>query len=204
MSGVGQHPFDIFAHSAGQLWLRDRFVSGVSNARFLLYGPSHELNLTDGIIRTHATTLLNRLSELPRPSNVKHISMTNQKPAADTSKQRKIVFIGHGTGCLIIQQVIMMLAGSSASIPLQDIAGMIFFEVPSSGFDESHLQRMTYLYPEAALSDLKVGSPLISSLHVNFGRVVGSIPLITCISSSGVTDRDQVSPVTHKIDRSLN
>jgi len=73
VSGVGQHPFDIFAHSAGQLWLRDRLVSGVAEARFLLYGPSHELNLANGIIKMHAVTLLNRLSELPRPSNVEPI-----------------------------------------------------------------------------------------------------------------------------------
>jgi hypothetical protein len=82
-----------------------------------------------------------------------------------------------------------MLAGSAT---LEDISGIIFFEVPSSGFDESHLQRMTYLYPEAALSDLIVGSPLISSLHAEFGRVVEIMPVITCVSSSGVTDREQV------------
>jgi len=86
-----------------------------------------------------------------------------------------------------------MLAGSPRRTPKPNISGIIFFEVPSSGFDESHLQRMTYLYPETALSDLKVGSSLISSLHAAFGRVVGDMPVVTCISSSGVTVRDQVS-----------
>ena len=86
-----------------------------------------------------------------------------------------------------------MLAGSLAPIPLQNISGIIFFEIPSSGFDGSHLQRMTYLYPEAALSDLKVGSSLISSLHAEFGQVVGDMPIVTCISNSGVTNREQVS-----------
>jgi len=105
--------------------------------------------------------------------------------------------MGHGTGCLIIQQVITMLAGSPAQIPLENISGIILFETPSSGFDESHLQRMTHLYPEAALSDLKVGSSLISSLHAEFGKVVGRIPTVTCISNSGVTDRDQVSCGPH-------
>lgn len=127
--------------------------------------------------------------------------MINKKPAADTSKQHKTVFIGHGTGCLIIQQVITMLAGSQTQNPSEDISGIIFFEVPSSGFDDGHLQRMTYLYPEAALSGLKVGSPLVSSLHAEFGRVVGSIPVITCISSSGITDRAQVRCVpSHSVN----
>jgi len=105
---------------------------------------------------------------------------------------------------LIIQQLVTILAESPTQSPLVDISGILFFEVPSSGFDEDHLKRMTYLYPEAALSDLKVGSSLISSLHEEFGRVMGSMPVITCISSSGVTDREQVSGEPSKSDMTLD
>lgn len=108
--------------------------------------------------------------------------------------QQGMILIGHGAGCLIIQRAMVIAAQYPDQNPLSGVSTIVFFEAPLTGFTQDHVERMTHTYPEEALAELREDSPFVIVVNNEFAVVTAGLHIVSCVTKSGVSRSDQVSP----------
>lgn len=96
VTGVAGHGFGSWAKNAESMWLRDELPREFPTACIMVYGYNSRL---EGDIKHSLQTHLERFS-------IELASLMNT--LAQKGSQRRVIFLGHSLGCLLIIKVCLL------------------------------------------------------------------------------------------------
>jgi len=90
---------------------------------------------------------------------------------------RKVVFVGHSMGGLIIKQMLVEAQSRNDNSFVENTRGVVFYSTPHNGSNVAKLNKTTKLlfFPTTEVQDLEPDSPALGSLHHNFVDLVRSL-----------------------------
>ncbi|KAA8909197.1 hypothetical protein FN846DRAFT_943203 [Sphaerosporella brunnea] len=131
LNPLGQNDYirRAWTHPDGTLWPKHLLPKDTPNSRIMLFGynANNASNFSAATTRAHANALLER------------VDLSRSSPQA---KRRRLVFVGHSLGGLIIKQALVDAQGRYTSIK-QATHGVVFFGTPHQGGSKETLCRIT-------------------------------------------------------------
>ena len=137
-SGLDGHAFESFVHRQdGNMWLAENLPKDIHSARVILYGSYTPLQNS------------NSFAELCDLSGQFYQALARVMQSASG---KHMIMIGHDLGGLLIKEAIIKLftPGTGPELPIQ-IAGCLFFGVPSDGMNIEPLVPMVGDRPNRSL-----------------------------------------------------
>ncbi|KAK4441902.1 hypothetical protein QBC34DRAFT_42923 [Podospora aff. communis PSN243] len=184
--GLNAHAFGSFVHKDdGHMWLSDRLSCDMPNARVMIYGYDSHLEGSTSFagIDDLAGSLSLDVGPLFRHG---------------LGEQKRLVFIGHSLGGLLIKGALIRMAEAKADWMTQ-IVGAVFFGVPNRGMDglESLIPMVTDQPNRAMVESLsRINSDFLSRQEVRFDAMLKEVALEmfcfyeTELSPTAAKDRD--------------
>jgi len=92
---------------------------------------------------------------------------------------RKVVFVGHSMGGLIIKQMLSEAQSRDDSQFVENTRGVVFYSTPHNGSNVAKLNKTTKMifFPTTEVQDLEPDSPALQMLHQNFTDLVKTLKM---------------------------
>lgn len=143
------------------MWIRDALPDLVPNVRFVLYG--------------YETTLAGSKSFQSVSDIALSFIHTLQQGGWASAGHRKLLFLAHSLGGIVLKEAFRMLADSGVmdQMILTRTKGAIFFGVPSQGLDVSDLDNMLKDQPnkDALVREISDKSRFLETLEEQFSGI---------------------------------
>ncbi|KAI1871725.1 hypothetical protein JX265_005711 [Neoarthrinium moseri] len=161
ISGLSSHPLGSWQPHGGSksfMWIRDELPQQFPNVRFITYGYDTLLAKSNSFqtIWDLANTLINVL----------------RADGWSSSTAKRLVFLAHSLGGVIVKQALVMLAGSGhAEVHIASLVqGAMLFGVPSSGMAVDDVCAMLGNQPnkDALVKEISAESSFLAQLESQF------------------------------------